>query len=52
MGLGATPITDQGLVHLGKLRSLQWVWVPKATVTNAAIEKLKSDCPDMNIYLQ
>ncbi len=52
IGLGATPITDEALVHLAKLQSLQWVWVPRATVTSAAIEKLKSERPDMNVYLQ
>jgi hypothetical protein len=52
IGLGATPITDRGLDHLEKLQSLQYVWVPKATVTKSAIEKLKSERPDLNVYLQ
>jgi hypothetical protein len=29
IGLGGTPVADQGLVHLEKPQSLQWVWLPK-----------------------
>jgi hypothetical protein len=52
MGIASTAVTDAGLVHLEKLPGLQYVWLPKNSVTKAAVEKLKDARPDLNVYLQ
>jgi hypothetical protein len=52
MGLGATQMTDKGLANLAKLKSLRFVWVSKASISQAAVDTLNETRPDIRVFLQ
>src|SRR5262249_42327396 len=52
LSLWGAPVTHARLAHLEKLPSLQWLWLPKRTVSEAAAEKLKEANPGLNVYRQ
>ena len=52
LGLGATPISDKGLVHLEKFQDLSHIWVPKARVSTEGVNALKNALPALNVHFQ
>jgi hypothetical protein len=52
LGIGNTPITDKGLAQVAKLQSLHSTWVPKANLSEEAIDKLKKALPQAQVYFQ
>jgi hypothetical protein len=51
LGIGATAITDTTLGHLEKLESLRQVWMPRARLSEEAIQKLKDARPGLTVHL-
>jgi hypothetical protein len=52
LGLGNTPVSDQGVKHLTKLTNLRQVYLTEGRISEAQVALLKQELPDLKVTWQ